>query len=123
AVASPALVFMATSTLMTECIFAALQMGTLLAAERWMRRERSATNPRYAVLIAFLAALTFLIRSFGIVLIAAIVICLARQRLFKPLVIFVVALAMFLTPWTIYKHQLDQRTNPAAQARLPGPYP
>jgi hypothetical protein len=119
-VAAPCLVFMATSSLMSESLFAALQMGALFVAEKYIRRRELRFGR--VLLMALLASLALMVRSFGVVLVAAIVIYLLKERLFRPMIIFVVAVGMLSLPWTIYKGQLEQRTSPQAQSRLPGPY-
>ncbi len=119
-VAAPCMVFMATSSLMSECVFAALQMGALLLAERYIDRRDLGVGK--VVLIALVASVALMTRSFGVVLVAAIAIYLAKERLFRPLIVFVMAVVIISLPWTIYKRQLERRTSPRAQSRLPGPY-
>jgi hypothetical protein len=119
-VAAPCLVFMATSSLMSESAFAALQMGALFVAGKYIGRRDLGFGK--VVLIALLASLALMVRSFGVVLVAAIVVCLSKERLFRPLIIFVVTVGVLSLPWTIYKRQLEQRTSPQAKSRLPGPY-
>jgi hypothetical protein len=95
-------------------------MGALLLAETSINCRELGTGR--VVLIAVVVSLALMVRSFGVVLVAAMAIYLAKERLFKPLIIFVMSVAIFLLPWTLYKRHLEQSTSPQAQSRLPGPY-
>ncbi len=110
---TPGFVFLATSTIMAECVFTALQLATVLVGER-AASVSDADRSRGAV--AFAALLTvsaWLVRSAGVTLIAAALIHLLRRRRRPTAVMFVVVLAACAMPWLVY----SQRHAPSAIAR------
>lgn len=100
AILCPLLVSMATSSLMSECVFTLLVMGQLLATERFARASR----PAWAMLVlaAFLAALAFLTRSVAVGLIAGVFLYLLKEKMVRAALIFAALVALFAGPWTIY---------------------
>ena len=102
AVTVPAFVFLATSTVMSECVFTLIQLLTLIAVERSAREKQSRAAIGYAALGGVLAALTFLTRSIGLGIILAAGIYLLKERLLRQAVIFAVLVAIFAGPWVLY---------------------
>jgi hypothetical protein len=99
---SPPLVFLATSTVMSECVFTFIAFLTIAAMERVVRAGQSARGLRLAVVCAALASAAFLTRSMAVGLIAAGVLYLVKERLIKSAVVFAAAASLFAGPWVIY---------------------
>jgi hypothetical protein len=102
AVTVPAFVFLATSTVMSECVFTLTQLLTMIAVERCAREENGRAAWRYAAMGGALAALSFLTRSIGLGLIVAALIYLLKEGLRRQAVIFAVGVALLVGPWMIY---------------------
>ncbi|HUS18387.1 MAG TPA: hypothetical protein VMZ25_01940 [Terriglobales bacterium] len=119
-VLGPSWVFLATSTVMSECVYLAFQVAALFAAERALSLDRISTGT--IVFIAFLATLSYLTRSAGIVVIITIALTLAKDRLYRAAFIFILAFAFFVTPWTLYKRHLIAQAPAAIQNKLPKGY-
>jgi hypothetical protein len=102
----PSLVFIATSTLMSEAAFLAAQLATIVILER--SASRSGT-----VAAGIGAAAAVLIRTVGVVLpVAAVVyLCVKRER--QRAALFATVVAVSLAPWQIYAAR--QSANAAAQ--------
>ncbi|MEP7340988.1 MAG: hypothetical protein ABI977_24870 [Acidobacteriota bacterium] len=105
---SPPLVLLATSTLMSECVFVAIFLATILVVERSVRAIGSGqTNVakvelRYGLLMGVMGALCFLTRSVSAVVVAAIFVYLLKQRLRRAALIFAATVALLAAPWVIY---------------------
>jgi hypothetical protein len=99
---SPSLVFLATSTVMSECVFALAQLLTLLTVERAVARRDD--KKAFALMLAgaALAAATFLTRSMGIGFIAGAGLYLLKERRWRQAAIFAAGLAIFVGPWMLY---------------------
>jgi hypothetical protein len=104
-VLSPPLVFLATSTVMSECVFTLVFLLTIWVSERCVRAGKSGQAWRYAVLCGALAAVAFLTRSVAIGLIAAVFIYLLKERLVRPALIFVLVVGALTGPWIIYSQR------------------
>lgn len=102
---SPGLVFMATSTVMSECFFTLAQLLTIVSLERSVRVGQSRAAWRYAALGGVFAAVAFLTRSMGAGLLVAGLIYLLKTRLARPAIIFAASLALLIGPWMIYARQ------------------
>lgn len=110
---SPGLVFMATSSLMSECVFAAVQMLALVAVEECVRRREVERFWLFAVLAGLACSAAFLTRSMAIGLVAAALLYLAKERLFKTALVFAATVALLLGSWTLY----TQGRKPTAEQR------
>ncbi len=107
---SPPLVLLATSTLMSECVFVAIFMATILVVERSVQAiqlDGAKVVLRYSVLMGVMGALCFLTRSVAFVVAAAIFVYLLKQNQFKKLMmraalIFAATVALLVGPWVIY---------------------
>ncbi|MBP6824130.1 MAG: hypothetical protein KA368_21460 [Acidobacteria bacterium] len=101
-VLSPPLVFMATSTMMSECVFALIFLATVVVMEKCVRSENQSRQLQLAALGAVLASVGFLTRSIAISLIAAGFFYLLKDRLIKPAIVFTVIVAALCGPWVLY---------------------
>lgn len=104
-VLSPPLVFLATSTVMSECVFTAIFLATILAVERGVRKIKAKERKAqwfYPVLFGIGGTLCFLTRSAAIAVIAAIFVYLILERLRLPALIFTATVILLGAPWVIY---------------------
>ena len=115
--ATPAFVFLATSTVMSECVFTLAQLGAVAVAHRAI--DEPAERTRLAIVAALLGAATVLIRSVGVGVVAAVFLCFVKERQWKRASVFAVVVALFVAPWLLYTraHAPDRRA-PADSSRL-----
>ncbi|MGH9802041.1 MAG: hypothetical protein ACRD82_16890, partial [Blastocatellia bacterium] len=123
AVLSPPLVFMATSTMMSECVFALIFLTTVVVMEKCVRSETPSRQLQLAAFGAVLASVGFLTRSIAISLIAAGFFYLLKNKLIKPAVVFTVIVAALCGPWMLYtrmhKPTPEQQTEQGGHIVLP----
>lgn len=98
---NPAFVFLATSSVMSECVFTLGLLLTVLVIERGVRAEGGRAYWHIAIGGA-LASFTFLTRSLGLGLILAVVTYLLKERLIRAAAIFVVVVVLLAGSWTLY---------------------
>lgn len=110
-VTMPAFVFLATSTVMADCVFTLAQVVTVVWLERGARHDQSAKS---VVVAGVLAAATFLIRTAGVALIVAGVAYLIKERLWMRAAVFAAVVAVCVTPWLLYA----QAHQPTPEQRL-----
>jgi hypothetical protein len=99
---TPAFVFLATSTLMTECVFTLLQLATVLLIHISGEPARAHRDRMLTVAAALTAAATVLIRSAGIALPLAVAVWLIKERKWSRAALFGVIAAVCLLPWFAY---------------------
>lgn len=115
----PALVFLASSTVMSDCVFMLFFMLTVVVTEKCKEARQTSRAWIYALLSAAMASYTFLVRSIAIALIAAVFFYFLKERLIRSAIIFSIAAALFSGPWMIYtrihtptpEQQLEQGGN------------
>lgn len=123
---SPSLVFLATSTLMSECVFMCVFLGAIVASERGIQlwqfwqsgqplQERKAWI--YLVLGAVLASGAFLMRSIALSLIAAVFLYLLKERMLKQAVAVALITLVLAGSWVFYSRM---HTPTAAQQQEQG---
>jgi hypothetical protein len=98
----PAFVFLATSTVMSECVFTLGQLLTVLVVEKGVRQTAQRQQLGHWILAATLAAFTFLVRSVAVTLVAAVVIYLLKERQRKAAVVFAGGTLLLISPWLLY---------------------
>ncbi len=104
-VLSPPLVFLATSTVMSECVFTAIFLATILIVERGARKikaNEAKAGWLYPVLCGVGGTLCFLTRSAAISVVAAIFVYLVKERLRRAALIFTATVVLLSAPWVIY---------------------
>jgi hypothetical protein len=101
---TPAFVFLATSTVMTECIFTLLQLATVLLIHRGGESRDAQRAQRLTAVAGLTAAATVLIRSAGIALPLAAGLWLVKERLWKRAVLFAAITILGVLPWIAYAH-------------------
>lgn len=99
---APGLVFIATSSVMSECIFAMVQMLVLIAVERCAEARDKGAFWIFALLAAAVSSWAFLTRSIAVTLIIATLIYLAKERLFKSALVFLLGVGLLAGSWTIF---------------------
>src|SRR5262249_19700383 len=77
----PALVSLATSTVMSECVFTLAQLGTILLVERAVKRGN--LSPSWPAIGGALASFAFLTRPAGIGLLIGTALYLLKEKLFR----------------------------------------
>ena len=98
---TPALVFLATSTAMSECVYTLAQLGVVVMAHRVVANP-PARGTKLAVLTGVLGGVTVLLRSVGVGVVAAVGLYLLKERKWKQLSAFAIAGAMCVGPWVLY---------------------
>jgi hypothetical protein len=98
-VITPAFVFLATSTVMSECVFTLVQLLAIV----FVNRSATVTQSRRDSLLAgALAAATILIRTAGAPLPVAATMYLLIRRQWRQALIFAATVLMCLAPWWAY---------------------
>ena len=99
----PAFVFLATSTVMSECVFTLAQLASVVVVERAVRAERGTTAARDALLGGALASFAFLTRTLGVaVIVAGLVRLVAWRRQWMPALAFALGAAVVAGPWLLF---------------------
>lgn len=102
----PALVFLATSSLMSECVFMAAQLGAIVLIERAVKAGQLSSAWRFALISTLiggaLASFAYLTRPAGIGLLVGTVLYLLKEKLSKQAIIFAAVVAICVGPWTLY---------------------
>lgn len=103
----PSLVMLATSTVMAEAVFTCNLLATILVIETGVRALKEDGHGKghalkFILIGATLAAFGFLIRSIAISVIAAIVLYLLKEQLWRQAILFAATVVMLSTPWLIY---------------------
>lgn len=107
---TPAIVFFATSTVMSECFFTLLQLGAIVCVERCLKAEGRGRALALLVGGACLASMAFLTRPIAVGLIcAAGVYLLLNGQLFRALIFSLVVL-LILGPWLAYSKAHEPTT-------------
>jgi hypothetical protein len=99
---TPAFVFLATSTVMTECVFTLLQLATILLIHRTTDLENSRGSDVLTATAGLMAAATVLVRSAGIALPLAVGLWLIKERRWKRAAVFGATATACLLPWLVY---------------------
>jgi hypothetical protein len=111
----PTLVFLATSTLMAECLFAALQMAAVLLTERAVAADRPRRAGRLMFAASGVGAFAWLVRSAGIALLAAIPLYLILRKKPKLLIPFALGCLVVVGPWQLYAARQQAAADPSEQ--------
>ena len=94
----PSLVFMTTSTLMSDAAFLAVQLATLVALERWPTRTGT-------VVAGVGAAVAMLMRAVGVAVPAGAVVYLCLKRDWRRAAVLAAVVVVSLTPWQLYAYR------------------
>lgn len=99
-VITPAFVFLATSTVMAECVFTLAQVVTVVLVERLVRDPRESN--RAAIVAGLAGSATILIRLLGVSVVAASIAYLLIHRRWRQAVLLAGMVAVCLVPWQLY---------------------
>jgi hypothetical protein len=94
----PSLVFMTTSTLMSDCVFLTVQLATLVALERWSTRGAT-------VVAGVGAAIAMLMRTVGVMVPASAIVYLCLTRQWRRAATLAAVVVVLLAPWQLYAHR------------------
>ena len=95
----PGLTFLATSTVMSECVFTFVQLAVVVLVERVVR-ERGGTT--IALLAGLVGGFAFLVRSLGLALVVAAGAYLAKERRWRAAAAFVLGALVVAGPWVLH---------------------
>ena len=98
----PALVFLATSTVMADVSFTLSQVATALAIERVVAARPGGDTTRSAVIAAAITVVTLLVRAAGVAAIVAGAVYIAGRRGLRLATVFAVLTAAGYAPWLLY---------------------
>ncbi len=100
----PAFVFLATSTVMSECVFTFFQIWAVVYSEKALRNK----TLRLTTILAMigLCSAAFFTRSLGITLIVAVIIQLWRVVNWRYAMLFGIGFGIILTSWVLYCQQV-----------------
>ncbi|MEO8680959.1 MAG: hypothetical protein ABI665_18050 [Vicinamibacterales bacterium] len=100
-VLTPAFVFLATSTLMAECVFTLGLVLTVMWLDRTARAQPT-SQARCAAAAGMLAAATMLVRTAGAATFLGGLLFLLQQRAYRSAAAFTLVASLCLGPWMIY---------------------
>lgn len=101
-VLSPALVFLATSAVMSEGVFTFLQLGALILVERAVAERENKAAIKFAAFGAVLVSAAFLTRPAGLGLLLGSLLYLLKEKVRRTLLIFAAIVALLVGPWVLY---------------------
>lgn len=106
----PAFVFLATATVLSECVFTCIQLAAILATERALRRGAA---PGWTLAGGALSGFAMLVRGFGATNVVAGAVLLVRRWRWRGLAWFLAGTLLVLLPWQVdgWRHP----TTPAQQ--------
>jgi hypothetical protein len=99
---TPAFVFLATSTVMSECVYTLVQLATIVMIHRSVEVRAAGRARLFIVAAALTAAGSVLIRSAGLGLVLASGVWLVKERLWRRAVVFGAVVAVCILPWMLY---------------------
>ncbi len=99
---TPAFVFLATSTVMSECVFTLSQLAAVVLIHRSVEADARGRARVFTIGAALMAAANVLIRSAGLAVVLAIALWLLKERLWKRAVLFGAVVIVAILPWMLY---------------------
>ena len=111
----PAFVFLATSTLMSECVFTLTQLAAVVLAHRSVEASDARRGLLLTLVAATVAAAAVLIRSAAAGLILAVVLWLIKERRWKHATLFAAGVVLCLLPWLSYSRTHAPTTEQRVQ--------
>jgi hypothetical protein len=99
---TPAFVFLATSTVMSECVFTFAQLVTVVLIHFSVDSAESPQAMRLTVLAGLCAAASVFIRSAAAGLVLAVILLLVKDRLWRRAVWFGGIVAICVLPWAVH---------------------
>jgi hypothetical protein len=99
---TPAFVFLATSTVMSECVFTLFQLAAVVLIHRSVEAKAPRRGRVLTIGAALMAAANMLIRSAGLMVVLAIGLWLLKERLWRRAMLFGAVVAIAILPWMLY---------------------
>ncbi len=99
---TPPLVFLASSTVMSEPVFLLSSMLVIAFVERGVQLGDRGRLVRYVVPAAVFASYAFLTRSIAIALIGSVALYLLKERQVRAAVVFAAGVLICVAPWMFY---------------------
>jgi len=99
---TPALVFLATSTVMTECVFTFAQLSAVVLVHRAIRAASSSRAVALSVCASLAAAGAMLTRSAGVAVVVAAFLFLVNERRWRCAGAFAAVAAVCVLPWMMH---------------------
>lgn len=99
----PSLVFLATSSTMAECLYAAVQFAAMMAIERVTREEKY--RWRFTALAGFLAGYAYLTRTVGIMVVVVGLAWIAHKRLWKHAGVYAAIAGVMIGGWLLARQE------------------
>jgi len=114
---TPGIVFLATSTVMSECFFILLQMAGIYFVERCVRTNTEKNHWLYLCAASALAAVAYLTRPIAMGLIVAAIIYFLIRKQFLKAIYFSVIVSLIVIPWHIYSRYYAPGGGPISDAK------
>jgi hypothetical protein len=114
AILTPAFVFLATSTVMAECVFTLAQIAAVWLIDRAGRAQGAAVASRHALAAGLVAGGAWLVRSAGVASVIAGLVFLLWRRRHTSAALFGAAAVAVSAPWLLYA----QLNAPTAEERM-----
>lgn len=99
---TPAFVFLATSTVMSECVFTLTQLATVVLVHRSGETRSPRSRWTLVIFAAIAAAGSVLLRSAAVALVVAAALWFFKERLWKCGLLFAAVVGVTLAPWALY---------------------
>jgi hypothetical protein len=99
---TPAFVFLATSTVMSECVFTLFQLATVLLVHRSADARDSGQARLFTIGAALTAGAIVLVRSAGLGLVLAVGLWFLKERMWKRAALFGSVAVLCILPWMLY---------------------
>lgn len=115
---APSLVFLATSSAMSECVYMLFQLLAVVLIETSRRADEGKRAWLYAALGGAAAATAFLTRSIGLAVIGAGLVYLLKERRWRAAGAFAATALLLAAPWLIYSRL--HKTTPAQRQEQAG---
>jgi len=101
---SPIMVFIATSSVLSEPVFCVFVFGALLAHEHWSKTQQNSS----LWVAALLSGLAFLTRVQGITLIASVFAWCIWKRRTRQASLYATIVLIVVAPWFVYRHSVRE---------------
>lgn len=99
---SPSLVFIATSSLMSECVYLMIQLGSIILLHKSTQTLNLYRSNLFVFLGGVLLSLAFLTRSIAIAFLIGAVIYFVTKKEFKKIILLMLGSILIAGPWMIY---------------------
>ena len=113
---SPGLVFIATSSLMSECVFTLVYIGSIFIIEKAVITTNNKHQLILTLLGSILVSATVLTRSIAITLFISVCLYLVLKRNNTLLILFIASTMMIVGSWNFYSRQHTPTLSQKAEA-------